>query len=112
MNNKSRCIDNIIEKCHEDGIVVIGDDKSTKCTPCLWRNKIRACGHNGIFVSGEQCDPDIRGNIILQCRKSGIKLTQRSIAHIGGTMKVDIKFIPSVKEANTMTNATFETAKV
>jgi len=65
MNNKSRVIDNIVDKSHEDGIVVIGDDKSTKCTPFLWRNKIRACGANGIFVSGEQCDPDIRGNIIL-----------------------------------------------
>jgi len=53
LNNKSRCIDNIIDKAHENGILVLGDNKATKCTPSLWRNKIRNCGANGIFVSGE-----------------------------------------------------------
>jgi hypothetical protein len=52
LNNKSRCIDNVIDKAHDNGISVIGDDKSTKCTPCIWRNKIRSCGTNGIHVSG------------------------------------------------------------
>jgi hypothetical protein len=46
------------------------------------------------------------------CRKSGIKLTKNAIAHIGGTTKADIKFIPSVKEGNSLLNQTFETAKV
>jgi hypothetical protein len=35
-----------------------------------------------------------------------------AIAHIGGTDKVDIKFIPGVKESERDMNATFETAKV
>ena len=37
---------------------------------------------------------------------------QRAVAHIGGSSKVDIKFIPSVKETSDMINSTFETAKV
>lgn len=53
LNNKSRCIDNIIDKAHENGILVVGDNNATKCTPSLWRNKIRSCGANGIFVTGE-----------------------------------------------------------
>lgn len=53
----------------------------------------------------------MRGNIIVQNRKAGIKLTEGAIAHIGGTTKVDIKFIPSVTKSNT-SNSTFQTAKV
>jgi len=34
------------------------------------------------------------------------------VAHIGGSSKVDIKFIPSVKEVSDHINATFQTAKV
>ena len=48
LNNKSRCIDNMIDKAHDNGISIVGNDKSTKCTPNIWRNKIRACGSNGI----------------------------------------------------------------
>jgi hypothetical protein len=43
-------------------------------------------------------------------------LTEGAVAHIGGTNKVDIKFIPSptaFKEPSTTTaNSTFQTAKV
>lgn len=53
LNNKSRCIDNIIDKAHDNGILIMGDNKATKCTPAIWRNKIRSCGANGIFVQGE-----------------------------------------------------------
>ena len=112
LNNKSKVIDNMIDKAHQNGIVIEGFDKSTKCTPNIWRNKLRACGANGILVSGEQCDPDIRGNIIIQCRKAGIKINRDAIAHIGGTTKVDIKFIPLIKDSERQLNATFETAKV
>jgi hypothetical protein len=75
-NNKSKLIDNIIEKCFEDGIRIIGNDK-TKCSaPLIWRNTIKACALNGILATGEQASPDIRGNIIIQNRKSGIKITE------------------------------------
>jgi len=109
LNNKSRVIDNIIEKAHDNGILIMGDNTATMCTPMVWRNKIRACGGNGIEINGEQCEPDIRGNIIVMCRKSGIKLRNNSVAHIGGSSKVDIKFIPSmsVNSANDEINGTF-----
>ena len=106
LNNKSRIIDNLIEKAHENGIKIIGNDKSTRATPIVWRNQIKSCGHNGIACIGEQCEPDIRGNIIIQNRKAGIKLTEGAIGHIGGTTKVDIKFIPTVSK-NSTSNSTF-----
>ena len=114
LNNKSRAIDNIIEKAHNNGILIMGDNTATMCTPSIWRNKIRACGGNGIEINGEQCEPDIRGNIIVMCRKAGIKLLHNSVAHIGGSSKVDIKFIPSLstQEAHKEINGTFSKAKI
>jgi len=110
-NNKSRIIDNTIQKSFKDGIKVIGNNKSTNSAPLIWRNYIRQCGYNGILGMGVHCEPDIRGNVISQNRRAGIKLTEGAVAHIGGTNKVDIKFIPSaIKNANT--NSTFQTAKV
>jgi len=50
LNNKSRCIDNIVDKAHDNGIIILGDNKATKCTPAIWRNKVRSCGANGILV--------------------------------------------------------------
>ncbi len=32
-NNKSKLIENMIEKSHEHGIKVVGDDKNTRCMP-------------------------------------------------------------------------------
>ena len=95
-NNQSRIVNNNIEKCHENGIRIVGSDKSQICKPVVWRNHIKTCGHNGIECKGEQCEPDIRGNIIEQNRKAGIKLTEKSNAVIGGSTKEDIKFIPSI----------------
>lgn len=114
LNNKSRPIDNIIEKAHSNGILIMGENTATMCTPQIWRNKIRACGGNGIDINGEQCEPDLRGNIIVMCRKAGIKLHHNSVAHIGGTSKVDIKFIPSlsVNEVHNEINSTFAKAKI
>lgn len=65
LNNKSLIVDNTIEKAHENGIKILGNDKSTRATPIIWRNRIKSCGHNGIVSIGEQCKPDIRGNIII-----------------------------------------------
>jgi len=31
-------IDNVIDKSHENGIFVIGNDKQTRSAPILWRN--------------------------------------------------------------------------
>jgi hypothetical protein len=45
-------------------------------------------------VFGPHCEPDIRGNLIANNRKSGIKITKNAIAHIGGTSKEDIKVQP------------------
>jgi hypothetical protein len=94
-NNSSFIIDNKIEKQHQNGIEMIGNDNSTRCCPIVWRNHINICGFNGILCSGKQCEPDIRGNILQRNRKAGIKLTDLAIAQIGGTAKVDIKFIPA-----------------
>jgi hypothetical protein len=58
------------------------------------------------------CEPEIRGNVIIENRKAGIKLTEGAIAQIGGCNKVDIKFIPSVVKQTTTSNSTFQTAKV
>jgi len=43
----------------------------------------------------------------MENRKAGIKLTEGSVAHIGGTNKVDIKFIPSTVKQITTSNNTF-----
>jgi hypothetical protein len=80
LNNKSRIIDNTIEKSHEDGIKIIGYDKNTRSTPYIWKNKIFSCGWVGILCLGEFCEPDIRGNIIESNRKSGIKLSEFACA--------------------------------
>ena len=76
---------------------------------------ITSCGHNGIVIEGGQCNPDVRGNIIKQNRKAGIKLTELAVAHIGGTEKADIKFIPTIQKdkdnAASNKNNTFMTAK-
>ena len=109
-NNQSRIVNNNIEKCHENGIRIVGSDKSQVCKPVCWRNHIKTCGHNGIECKGEQCEPDIRGNIIEQNRKAGIKLTEKSNAVIGGSTKEDIKFIPSISR-DQASNKTFQTAK-
>lgn len=80
MNNKSRVLDNQIEKSHEDGIKIIGYDKNTRSTPYIWKNRIFSCGYNGILCLGEYCEPDIRGNIIESNRKAGIKLSEFACA--------------------------------
>ena len=40
----------IVDKAHDNGIIILGDNKATKCTPAIWRNKVRSCGANGILV--------------------------------------------------------------
>lgn len=32
-NNKSILIENVIEKSHENGIKIVGDDNNTRCMP-------------------------------------------------------------------------------
>jgi hypothetical protein len=51
-NNKSKVYDNRIEKSHENGIKVVGDNGNTSCTPKIWENKIFSCGFNGILCMG------------------------------------------------------------
>lgn len=66
-------------------------------------------------MSGSQAEPDIRGNIITQNRKAGIKVGECAKAQIGGTTKQDIKFIPMAKHVeakNELANNTFQTAKM
>lgn len=77
----------------------------------MWKNIITSCGYNGLVIQGEQCDPDVRGNVIKANRKAGIKLTEDAIAHIGGTEKADIKFIPTGRMNEMSQNNTFMTAK-
>lgn len=111
-NNQSHLIENKIERSHENGIKITGTNRSQLCTAKIWKNTINACGYNGIVIQGGQCNPDVRGNIIKQNRKAGIKLTEDAIAHIGGTEKADIKFIPDPQRGqDTANNNTFMTAK-
>lgn len=100
----------MIERSHENGIKITGVDKSQMCTAVVWKNVVTSCGHNGLLIQGDQCRPDVRGNIISQNRRAGIKLTEMAIAHIGGTTKADIKFIPS-SARNLASDNTFQTAK-
>lgn len=95
-NNKSKIFDNSISKSHEYGVQLFGDDNQTRCMPLVWRNRIEQCAYDGIIVFGEQCEPDIRGNIIANNRRSGIKLMKNAIAHIGGTSKEDILEVPDL----------------
>ena len=108
-------IENEIERSHTNGIKITGTSRSQYCTAKVWKNIINSCGYNGIVIEGAQCNPDVRGNIIKQNRKAGIKLTEQAVAHIGGTEKNDIKFIPTGKTwGNTNkdnSNYTFMTAK-
>jgi hypothetical protein len=90
VNNASKVVDNQIEKSHENGIQIIGDNPDTRSKPLLYKNKILSCGFNGIICTGIQCEPDIRGNIIQSNRKAGIKLNEMAKANIGGTCKADL----------------------
>jgi len=93
-DNSSFILDNKIEKMHKNGISITGHDRSTRAIPNIWRNVINSCGHYGILTTGIQSEPDIRGNIIISNRKAGIKVCEYAKAQIGGTAKMDIKFIP------------------
>ena len=104
-------MENEIERSHENGIKITGTERSQLCTAKVWKNMIASCGHNGIVIQGKQCQPDVRGNVIKQNRKAGIKLTDLAVAHIGGTEKADIKFIPNANKLESSTNNTFLTAK-
>lgn len=73
---------------------IVGDNNKTRSMPLIWRNKIEQCAFDGIIVFGQHCEPDIRGNIIANNRKSGIKIMKNAIAHIGGTTKEDIMTLP------------------
>ena len=42
------------------------------------------------------CEPDIKGNIIANNRKAGIKIQNFAIATIGGSCKDDIKTLPDM----------------
>lgn len=101
-NNQSKLFDNQISKSHEYGIQLVGDDNKTRCMPLVWRNRIEQCAFDGIIVYGQHCEPDIRGNIIANNRKSGIKLMRGAIAHIGCTSKEDIK-IPDTPDVEWLT---------
>lgn len=96
LNNKSKVIDNTVEKSHENGIRIIGYDKNTRSTPQIWKNTIFSCGQQGILCLGEFCEPDIRGNIIGSNRRAGIKLSEFACASIGGTTQDDNQVIPKL----------------
>lgn len=90
VNNASKLVDNTIEKSHENGIQIKGDNPDTRSKPLLYKNRIISCGFNGIICTGFQCEPDIRGNLIQSNRKAGIKLNEGAKANIGGTCKEDL----------------------
>ena len=66
--------------------------------PLIWRNKIEQCAFDGIIVYGPHCEPDIRGNVIANNRKSGIKIMKNAIAHIGGNSLEDIDYLPDMPQ--------------
>lgn len=104
LNNKSKVIENVVEKSHELGIKIVGDDNNTRCMPSIWKNRVFSCGQHGILCMGSFCEPDIRGNIIESNRKAGIKLTDDAIAHIGGTTKEEVRVLPSYHMASLVAN--------
>lgn len=44
LNNKSKVIENIVEKSHELGMKIVGDDNHTRSMPSIWKNRIFSCG--------------------------------------------------------------------
>lgn len=52
LNNKSKVIENIIEKSHEIGIKIVGDSNCTRSMPSIWKNRIFSCGQHGIRCCG------------------------------------------------------------
>lgn len=89
-NNKSQLFENLIEKSHQNGILCTSEGDQAGCLPNIWKNRITQSGINGIYCTGSGCKPDIRGNVIDQNRKSGIKLCEDASAHIGGSSKEDL----------------------
>lgn len=75
---------------------IIGDNNKTLARPLIWRNKIEQCAWDGILIDGKHCEPDIKGNIIANNRKAGIKIQNQAIAYIGGSSKDDIKTLPDM----------------
>ena len=63
-------------------------------------NKIEQCAFDGIIVYGPHCEPDIRGNVIANNRKSGIKIMKNAIAHIGGNSLEDIDQLPDMPQVD------------
>ena len=84
LNNKSIVFENTIQKCHDDGIKIIGNSETQMAAPTIQKNYIEASTHNGIVIEGFSSCPMIRANIIEANRKSGIKLVENARAHIGG----------------------------
>ena len=90
LNNRSIIFENTIQKCHDDGIKVIGNSDTHTAAPIIQKNYIEASTHNGIVVEGFSSCPMIRANIIEANRKSGIKLVEYARAHIGGQSLEDL----------------------
>jgi|LauGreDrversion4_2_1035121.scaffolds.fasta_scaffold71433_4 hypothetical protein len=90
LNNKSQLFENLIEKSHANGIFCASEGDQMGCLPNIWKNRVTQSGSSGIYCTGASCKPDIRGNVIDQNRKCGIKLCEDSSAHIGGTSKEDL----------------------
>lgn len=44
LNNKSKVIENIVEKSHELGMRIVGDDNNTRSMPSIWKNRVFSCG--------------------------------------------------------------------
>ena len=76
--NDSNIIDNSIEKSNKNGIWIRSRQGGRACQPKVFMNKIYNCGYNGILVTGELCNPEIKGNYIESNRKAGIKLFENA----------------------------------
>ena len=110
MNNESHVFENDIERSHKNGIQITYTDRiapedyksdddeeevrrknlrdsDQKKATRIWKNNINQCGYNGMVIQGKWIKPDVRGNVIKQNRKAGIKLTDLGTAHIGGFEK-------------------------
>jgi len=104
INNHSYIFENIIQKSIDNGIEIKCIDRGvpSQCSPLIQKNYIEASTHYGIVVEGFASAPNIKGNIIEANRKAGIKLTDNSRAHIGGTEQdeIDLKIseLPNKKD--------------
>lgn len=89
-DNSSLVIQNKIQKCHTEGIIIKSTDRRIRTQPLLYQNFVEASTQNGLLCQGSKCRAVLKGNIIRSNLKSGVKLAGFSSVQMGGKTKDDL----------------------